>query len=170
MKHDGRIDLVVSDVVMPEMDGPTLLGETAPAQPGDQGRLRSPATPKRPFARTWAERREGLVSNWVPAVTGGLAPPILWMRYRRHFAGGDRSSRRRNLLAPRLAGRRWRLCGSGFGSRPRGQYKRMAEVRIQMPFRRTVMHINGWAPASRTPQTGDARALWVSVRCTSQAH
>src|SRR6202007_1595304 len=26
-RHDGRVDLVVSDVVMPEMDGPTLLRE-----------------------------------------------------------------------------------------------------------------------------------------------
>ena len=26
-EHGGAIDLVVSDVVMPEMDGPTLLGE-----------------------------------------------------------------------------------------------------------------------------------------------
>lgn len=35
LKHDGKIDLVVSDVVMPEMDGPTLLGEL---------RQRNPAT------------------------------------------------------------------------------------------------------------------------------
>ena len=26
-EHDGEVDLIVSDVVMPEMDGPTLLGE-----------------------------------------------------------------------------------------------------------------------------------------------
>ena len=26
-QHDGPIDLIVSDVVMPEMDGPSLLGE-----------------------------------------------------------------------------------------------------------------------------------------------
>jgi two-component system cell cycle sensor histidine kinase/response regulator CckA len=26
-QHDGKVDLVVSDVVMPEMDGPTLLRE-----------------------------------------------------------------------------------------------------------------------------------------------
>ncbi len=26
-QHNGRVDLVVSDVVMPEMDGPTLLKE-----------------------------------------------------------------------------------------------------------------------------------------------
>ncbi|MFC6488962.1 cell cycle histidine kinase CckA [Nitratireductor sp. GCM10026969] len=30
---DGKIDIVVSDVVMPEMDGPTLLGELRKAQP-----------------------------------------------------------------------------------------------------------------------------------------
>ncbi len=30
---DGKIDLVVSDVVMPEMDGPTLLGELRKVQP-----------------------------------------------------------------------------------------------------------------------------------------
>ena len=33
-EHDGKIDLVVSDVVMPEMDGPTLLKELRAAQPG----------------------------------------------------------------------------------------------------------------------------------------
>ena len=32
--HDGEIDLVVSDVVMPEMDGPTLLGELRKRRPG----------------------------------------------------------------------------------------------------------------------------------------
>ncbi|CAN7160374.1 response regulator [Bosea sp. LjRoot9] len=45
MKHDGRIDLVVSDVVMPEMDGPTLLGEL---------RQRNPAT-KVVFVSGYAE-------------------------------------------------------------------------------------------------------------------
>jgi two-component system cell cycle sensor histidine kinase/response regulator CckA len=30
---EGRIDIVVSDVVMPEMDGPTLLGELRKLQP-----------------------------------------------------------------------------------------------------------------------------------------
>jgi two-component system cell cycle sensor histidine kinase/response regulator CckA len=33
LKNDGKIDLVVSDVVMPEMDGPTLLGELRKRQP-----------------------------------------------------------------------------------------------------------------------------------------
>jgi two-component system cell cycle sensor histidine kinase/response regulator CckA len=32
-KHDGKIDLVVSDVVMPEMDGPTLLKELRKRSP-----------------------------------------------------------------------------------------------------------------------------------------
>jgi two-component system cell cycle sensor histidine kinase/response regulator CckA len=30
---DGKVDIVVSDVVMPEMDGPTLLGELRKLQP-----------------------------------------------------------------------------------------------------------------------------------------
>ena len=30
---EGKIDIVVSDVVMPEMDGPTLLGELRKLQP-----------------------------------------------------------------------------------------------------------------------------------------
>jgi two-component system cell cycle sensor histidine kinase/response regulator CckA len=33
-KVDGRVDLVVSDVVMPEMDGPTLLRELRSRDPG----------------------------------------------------------------------------------------------------------------------------------------
>jgi two-component system cell cycle sensor histidine kinase/response regulator CckA len=33
-KHDGQVDLVVSDVVMPEMDGPTLLKELRQRNPG----------------------------------------------------------------------------------------------------------------------------------------
>ncbi len=33
LQHDGQIDLVVSDVVMPEMDGPTLLGELRQRNP-----------------------------------------------------------------------------------------------------------------------------------------
>jgi two-component system cell cycle sensor histidine kinase/response regulator CckA len=33
LRHDGKIDLVVSDVVMPEMDGPTLLGELRQRNP-----------------------------------------------------------------------------------------------------------------------------------------
>ena len=33
-QHEGEIDLVVSDVVMPEMDGPTLLGELRKLKPG----------------------------------------------------------------------------------------------------------------------------------------
>lgn len=33
LAHDGQIDLVVSDVVMPEMDGPTLLGELRQRNP-----------------------------------------------------------------------------------------------------------------------------------------
>ena len=32
-EHDGKIDLIVSDVVMPEMDGPTLLREVRKHQP-----------------------------------------------------------------------------------------------------------------------------------------
>ena len=32
-EQDGKIDIVVSDVVMPEMDGPTLLGELRKVQP-----------------------------------------------------------------------------------------------------------------------------------------
>jgi two-component system, cell cycle sensor histidine kinase and response regulator CckA len=44
-KHEGKIDLVISDVVMPEMDGPTLLGEL---------RKRSPAT-KVVFVSGYAE-------------------------------------------------------------------------------------------------------------------
>jgi two-component system cell cycle sensor histidine kinase/response regulator CckA len=45
LQHDGNIDLVVSDVVMPEMDGPTLLGEL---------RQRNPAT-KVVFVSGYAE-------------------------------------------------------------------------------------------------------------------
>ncbi|KPF66233.1 histidine kinase [Bosea sp. AAP35] len=45
LQHDGQIDLVVSDVVMPEMDGPTLLGEL---------RQRNPAT-KVVFVSGYAE-------------------------------------------------------------------------------------------------------------------
>ena len=37
---DGKIDIVVSDVVMPEMDGPTLLGELRKIQARHQVRLR----------------------------------------------------------------------------------------------------------------------------------
>ena len=33
-RHQGDIDLVVSDVVMPEMDGPTLLRELRSRNPG----------------------------------------------------------------------------------------------------------------------------------------
>ncbi|MEM7398080.1 MAG: response regulator [Pseudomonadota bacterium] len=33
-EHDGKVDLVVSDVVMPEMDGPTLLKELRQRNPG----------------------------------------------------------------------------------------------------------------------------------------
>ena len=36
--HQGEVDLVVSDVVMPEMDGPTLCG-TPPPAPRPQGDL-----------------------------------------------------------------------------------------------------------------------------------
>ena len=36
----GKVDIVVSDVVMPEMDGPTLLGELLQAEAGHQVRLR----------------------------------------------------------------------------------------------------------------------------------
>ena len=32
-RHDGQVDLVVSDVVMPEMDGPTLLKELRQRNP-----------------------------------------------------------------------------------------------------------------------------------------
>ena len=32
-RHDGQVDLVISDVVMPEMDGPTLLGELRKRNP-----------------------------------------------------------------------------------------------------------------------------------------
>jgi two-component system cell cycle sensor histidine kinase/response regulator CckA len=31
--HDNRVDLVVSDVIMPEMDGPTLLKELRKVRP-----------------------------------------------------------------------------------------------------------------------------------------
>jgi two-component system cell cycle sensor histidine kinase/response regulator CckA len=33
LRHEGKIDLVISDVVMPEMDGPTLLGELRQRNP-----------------------------------------------------------------------------------------------------------------------------------------
>jgi two-component system cell cycle sensor histidine kinase/response regulator CckA len=33
LNHEGKIDLVISDVVMPEMDGPTLLGELRQRNP-----------------------------------------------------------------------------------------------------------------------------------------
>jgi two-component system, cell cycle sensor histidine kinase and response regulator CckA len=33
-RHSGKVDLVVSDVVMPEMDGPTLLKELRRRDPG----------------------------------------------------------------------------------------------------------------------------------------
>ncbi|MBY0363636.1 MAG: response regulator, partial [Phreatobacter sp.] len=33
-EHGGTVDLVVSDVVMPEMNGPTLLGELRKTNPG----------------------------------------------------------------------------------------------------------------------------------------
>jgi two-component system, cell cycle sensor histidine kinase and response regulator CckA len=33
LKNDGKVDLVVSDVVMPEMDGPTLLKELRKRNP-----------------------------------------------------------------------------------------------------------------------------------------
>ena len=39
-RHSGKVDLVVSDVVMPEMDGPTLLKELRRRDPGGEGHLR----------------------------------------------------------------------------------------------------------------------------------
>ena len=39
-KHKGKIDIVVSDVVMPEMDGPTLLKELRKTQPRSEDHLR----------------------------------------------------------------------------------------------------------------------------------
>ncbi len=39
-RHGGQVDLVVSDVVMPEMDGPTLLKELRKRNPDDQDHLR----------------------------------------------------------------------------------------------------------------------------------
>ena len=39
-REEGRIDIVVSDVVMPEMDGPTLLKELRKSDPGAQVHLR----------------------------------------------------------------------------------------------------------------------------------
>ena len=39
-ERGAPVDLVVSDVVMPEMDGPTLLGELRKLYPGPEGDLR----------------------------------------------------------------------------------------------------------------------------------
>ena len=39
-KHGGKVDLVVSDVVMPEMDGPTLLKELRKRNPDAEDHLR----------------------------------------------------------------------------------------------------------------------------------
>ena len=50
-KADGKVDIVVSDVVMPEMDGPTLLGELRKRNPTSSSSS-SPATPRTPSRRT----------------------------------------------------------------------------------------------------------------------
>ena len=46
-RQGGKVDLVVSDVVMPEMDGPTLLKELRKKQSRDRRSSSSPAMPRR---------------------------------------------------------------------------------------------------------------------------
>ncbi len=54
---DGKIDIVVSDVVMPEMDGPTLLGELRKTPGPTSSSSSSPAMPRTPSPRTCRRTR-----------------------------------------------------------------------------------------------------------------
>jgi two-component system cell cycle sensor histidine kinase/response regulator CckA len=47
-RQGGQVDVLVSDVVMPEMDGPTLMKETQEAQARHQDHLRVGAMPRTP--------------------------------------------------------------------------------------------------------------------------
>jgi two-component system cell cycle sensor histidine kinase/response regulator CckA len=70
----GQIDIVVSDVVMPEMDGPTLLGELRKRQPDIKLRIFVSGYAEDAFAKNLPRMRSSAScrsrsrsSNWRPS-------------------------------------------------------------------------------------------------------
>ena len=107
-KSDGKVDLVVSDVVMPEMDGPTLLARTAQpqSQPEDHLRLRlcrgcvpKASAGRRPICLPGKAFHAQATGQCGERDAGGLI-----CRETRHVSSGSRSGRRelpaRNIAGP----------------------------------------------------------------------